>query len=122
MSDQQVPESDIRRLRRLVAETDENSPYTDEMLTEYIERAEGVVYWAAAEICQEKAASATALFDFSADGGTYNRGDIAAKWLKMAQTYKTLGGKKNGGNILLEKWPTEPQRINVLDYRTEWDA
>ncbi len=123
MSDNTVPESEIKRLRRLTSETDvENSNYTDAMLTEYIERAEGVVYWAAAEICQEKAAAATALFDFSADGGSYHRGDISAKWLKLAAHYKTLGGKKNGGTIELIKWPPEPQRINVLDYRTEWDA
>lgn len=121
MSDQ-IPESDIRRLRRLVAETDCNSTYTDTMLAEYIERAEGVIYWAAAEICQEKAAAATGQFDFWVDGGKYERGEVAAKWLKLAEHYKTLGGKRNGGNILLQKWPVEPQRINVLDYRTEWDA
>lgn len=120
MSD--IPETDIRRLRRLVAETDEKSPYTDAMLEEYIIRNEGVVYWAAADICREKAANATALFDFSADGGRYERNTIASKWLKMADTYKMLGGKKSGGTILLEKWPVEPQRINVLDDRTEWDA
>lgn len=118
-----IPESEILRLRRLISETDiETSTYTDAMLTEYIERNEGVIYWAAAEICREKSAAATALFDFSADGGSYQRGDIAAKWMKLADTYKNLGGKRNGGNIRLEKWPPEPQRINVLDYRTEWDA
>lgn len=123
MSDNTIPESDIRRLRRLVGETDVlNSPYSDQMLAEYIERAEGVIYWAAAEICQEKAAAATALFNFSADGGRYERGDVAAKWLKLAEYYKALGGKKNGGTIELVKWPPEPQRINVLDYRTEWEA
>lgn len=123
MSDNTIPESDIRRLRRLVSETDVlNSPYSDQMLAEYIERAEGVIYWAAAEICQEKAAGATALFNFSADGGRYERGDVAAKWLKLAEHYKALGGKKNGGTIELIKWPPEPQRINVLDYRTEWEA
>lgn len=122
MSDNNIPESDIKRLRRLVAETDVNSAYTDEMLAEYIERNEGVLYWAAADICREKAASAAGLFDFSADGGSYQRGEVSAKWLKMADTYKALGGKKNGGTIELIKWPPEPQRINVLDYRTEWDA
>lgn len=122
MSDNNIPESEIQRLRRLVAETDQNSTYTDELLTEYIERNEGVIYWAAAEICQEKAASAAGLFDFSADGGSYQRGEVSAKWLKMADTYKTLGGKKNGGTIELIKWPPEPQRINVLDYRTDWEA
>ena len=120
MSD--VTERDIRRLRRLVAETAEDSQYTDEMLTEYIERAEGVIYWAAAEICQEKSAACTAQFDFSADGGTYNRGDVSTKWMKLANHYKMLGGKKNGGTILLEKWPPEPQRVNVLDYRDEFYA
>ena len=122
MSDQ-IPESDIRRLRRLIAETDvANSTYTDAMLVEYIERNEGVLYWAASEICQEKAAAAASLYDFSADGGSYKRGDVAAKWLKLSEHYSALGGKRNGGNILLQKWPVEPQRINVLDYRTEWDA
>ena len=119
----QIPDTDIRRLRRLVSETDiEASTYTDAMLADYLERNEGVVYWAASEICQEKAAAATALYDFSADGGSYKRGDVAAKWLKLSEHYQALGGKHNGGNILLQKWPVEPQRINVLDYRTEWDA
>lgn len=123
MSDYGITESDIRRLRRLVSETDlENSSYDSATLIEYIERAEGNLYWAAAEICREKSASATALYDFSADGGSYHRGDVAAKWLKLAEHYKALGGKKNGGTIELIKWPPEPQRINVLDYRTEWEA
>ncbi len=111
-----VSASDISRLRRLTSETDvENSAYTDALMTEYIERNEGVLYWAAAEICQEKAASATALFDFSADGGSYQRGEIASKWLKLAESYKALGGKRNGGTIRLVKWPAEPQKANVLD-------
>lgn len=119
----EIPQEEINRLRRLVSETDvEKSQYTDEMLAEYIEQNEGVVYWAASEICREKAAAAASLFDFSADGGTYNRGDISAKWLKLADVYHNQGGKKNGGTIRLEKWPPEPQRENVLDYRTEWDA
>lgn len=122
MSDQ-IPEADIRRLRRLVSETDvANSAYTDAMLTDYITRNEGVLYWAASEICQEKAAAAAALFNFSADGGSYQRGDISAKWLKLSEHYNALGGKRNGGNIQLVKWPAEPQRINVLDDRTDWDA
>lgn len=118
-----VSESDIRRLRRLVSETDiETTRYTDAMLVEYIERNDGVLYWAASEICEEKAASTTALFDFSADGGSYQRGDIAAKWLKLAEHYKVLGGKRNGGTIRLRKWPVEPQRENVLDFGTDCDA
>ena len=39
-----IPESEILRLRRLISETDiETSTYTDAMLTEYIERNEGVI-------------------------------------------------------------------------------
>ena len=53
----EIPDTDIRRLRRLVSETDpETSTYTDAMLVDYIERSEGVIYWAAAEICREKSA------------------------------------------------------------------
>lgn len=120
MSD--IPESEISRLRRLVGETDAESSYTDEMLTEYIEQEGGSVYWAAADICREKAASSAGLFDFSADGGSYQRGEISAKWLKMADTYSALGGKKNGGTIRLVKWPAEPKRRNVLEDGTELDA
>lgn len=119
----EVTEAEIRRLRRLISETDtENSGYSDGDLIEYIERNDGVLYWAASEICQEKAAAAASLYDFSADGGTYNRGEQSAKWLKLANTYKACGGKRNGGNIRLVKWPQEPQRINVLEERTEDDA
>ena len=121
MSD--IPETDIRKLRRLTAETDmETTSYTDAELTAIIEENEGVIYWAAAQICQEKAAAVTALYDFSADGGSYKRGDLSAKWLKLATHYKNLGGKKNGGTIQLIKWPPEPQRVNVLDWKDEWYA
>ncbi len=109
---------DIRRLRRLVSETNGDN-YSDGDLQEYLDRNDGVVYWAAAEICQEKAAAATSLYDFSADGGSYQRGEIAAKWLKLASHYQTLGGKKNGGTIRLIKYPPEPQRVNVLDFGTD---
>lgn len=110
----EVTEEEIRRLRRLTCETAEDSPYTDKMLTEYIEQAEGVIYWAAAEICQEKAAAVNSMYDFSADGGTYHRGDLAAKWLKLADRYSALGGKRSGGTIELRKWPPEKQVRNVL--------
>ena len=115
-------EADIRRLRRLVAETSEDSTYTDGDLAEYLERANGQVYRAAAEICQEKAAAANSLYDFSADGGSYNRGDIAVKWLKLANHYHMLGGKQSGGTIRLKKWPQERQFRDVLHDGTEYDA
>ena len=106
---------EIRRLRRLTCETDiENSPYSDTELNKYIDRADGNIYWAAAEICQEKAAAVNSMYDFSADGGTYHRGDLAAKWLKLADRYSALGGKRSGGTIELIKWPPEKQVRNVL--------
>lgn len=121
MSD--IPAEDVRKLRRMVSETDiDNSPYSDAILRKMIEEASGNLYWVASDICREKSAQATALFDFSADGGSYHRGDISAKWLKLANTYEAKGGKRNGGTIRLIKFPIEPQRINVLDDRTEWDA
>ena len=110
----QVSEEEIRRLRRLVCETAEDSPYTDEMLTEYIEHAEGRVYWAAAEICQEKAAATANMYDFSADGGSYDRSQVSDKWLKMSDRYNALGGKRSGGTIRLKKWPKERQEPNVF--------
>lgn len=110
----EVTESEIRRLRRLTCETAENSQYTDEMLAEYIEKAEGRIYWAAAEICQEKAAATASLYDFSADGGSYDRSQVSDKWLKLADRYSALGGKRSGGTIRLVKWPKERQVPNVF--------
>lgn len=110
----EVTESEIRRLRRLTCETAEDSQYTDEMLTEYIEKAEGSIYWAAAEICQEKAAATASLYDFSADGGSYDRSQMSDKWLKLADRYSALGGKRSGGTIRLKKWPKEKQERNVF--------
>ena len=118
----EVTEAEIRKLRRLIDETSEESKYTDEELTEYLTAANGSVYWAASDICREKAAAATNLYDFSADGGTYKRGDIAAKWLKLADSYQAMGGKRSGGTIRLKKWPHEPWERNVLEERTDLDA
>ena len=115
-------ESDLRQLRRLVSETSEDSDYSDIDLEDALERNDGNVYHAAAEICREKAAAATALFDFSADGGTYNRGQVAAKWLKLADGYQAIGGKKSGGTIRLVKYPPEKEVANVLYSGTDVDA
>lgn len=115
-------ESEIRKLRRLVCETGEDSAYTDEMLVEYLEEAKGSLYWAASDICREKAAAYANLYDFSADGGTYKRGDLTAKWLKLADSYQALGGKRSGGTIRLVKWPHEDVRGNVLESGTDCDA
>ena len=109
-----VTESEINEVRRLTAETDAESAYTDAILTEIIEANDGNLFRAAAEICTEKAAASAGDYDFSADGGSYSRSAVSDKWLKMANYYRWLGGKRSGGTIRLVKHPRERNIPDVL--------
>ena len=112
-----VTESEINEVRRLTGETDAESAYTDDTLTEIIESNAGNLFHAAEQICTEKAAATAGDYDFSADGGSYSRSAVSDKWLKLANYYRWLGGKRSGGTIRLVKHPRERNIPNVLEDR-----
>jgi len=123
----------IARLRRMVAEPT-TTTYSDDDLAEYIERyplldarGEEPYTWddstdpptqdanedwiptydlnaAAADIWDEKAAVASANYDFSADGGSYSRGQVADRYMQRARYYRS---RRSAGHIHLHKWPEE---------------
>lgn len=108
----------IARLRRMVNEPDDTT-YDDDLLTEYIERyplmderGQEPYTWdastepptqdpneswiptydlsaAAADIWDEKAAGVAQDFDFSADGGRYDRSQVAEMYAKRARYYRS---------------------------------
>lgn len=105
-----VTAAQIAQLRRMVAEPSSDNGYTDAVLSETIARypvadvagelpvaVDGSANsaWtptydlnaAAAEVWQEKAAALAAVFDFSADGASYQRSQAAAQAMRMAQWY-----------------------------------
>jgi len=108
----------IARLRRMVNEHDDTT-YDDDLITEYIERSplmdercqepytwdasteppeqEVNESWvptydlnaAAADIWDEKAAAVVQDFNFSADGGRYDRSQVAEMYVKRAKYYRS---------------------------------
>lgn len=72
--------------------------------------------YAAADLWEEKAAAISGMFDFSADGGTYNRSQLHGHAMQMAKFYRSRGSVKN---IKLIKKPDEPDE---LSNRPSWIA
>lgn len=114
-----VPSStQISRLRRLVAEPTSDT-YTDLDLSEYIERyplpdVDGLesdattwagawdINQAAADIWEEKAATAAANFDFAADGGDYKRSQAYAQAMQQAHNFRA---KRQTGTFTMVATP-----------------
>lgn len=112
--------SDVARLRRLVNEPT-TTTYDDDALAEYIERypvtdSAGLdpedAGWAAtydlnaaaADIWGEKAAALQGQYDFSADGGSYSRGQQYEQAVKMANYY---AARRRPTSRAVRKWPPE---------------
>jgi hypothetical protein len=122
----QVTAAQIAQLRRMVAEPT-STTYNDTVLTAIIENyptidalGQSPVYWssatppvstlnpywvatydlnaAAAQIWQEKAAVPAADYDFSVDGGSFDRSQVYEQAMKMARYY---GAKRQAGTITL---------------------
>ena len=75
--------SNLAKLRRLVNEQS-SEIYTDEILTELLTENNNDVYAVAADIWLEKAAAVMA-FDFSADGGTFNKSQLHKQYLTQRE-------------------------------------
>lgn len=100
-----VAESLIARLRRMVNEPEETN-YSDEELTEIIERYPLMDFagneptassWlatydmnaAAAEVWEQKAGTLAGDFDFSADGGSYQRSQAYQQALRQSKHFRS---------------------------------
>lgn len=131
-----VSTADISRLRRMVADTESPYTRMDDEIEDVILRypvvdARGEAPWvestttpgtleenddwtdtfdlnaAAAEIWAEKAAGYAAKFDFSADGGSFNRSQLFEQAQRMERHYRS---RRNPNTITLRPEP-----------RPDWD-
>ena len=59
---------------------------------------------AAADIWDEKAAIVAQDFDFTADGGSYSRAQVAAAYERQARIHRA---RRRPGTVTLHKWPDE---------------
>ena len=79
-------ETEIMLLRLRTGEVPaENSPYTDAVLTELLEKYNGDPHAAAYEIWSWKAAAVAALFDWKADGGEYDQSVLYDRYMEAAE-------------------------------------
>jgi hypothetical protein len=115
-----TPTSDmIARLRRMTAEPLTSDTYTQGDLQEVIERypvldTNGTepddygwlgawdINQAAADVWEEKASLEATNFDFTADGGSYQRSQKHAQMLAMARRYRSM---RQTGALELKAYP-----------------
>jgi hypothetical protein len=110
--------SDVLKLRRMIAEPT-STTYSDDDLEDVIEShpvldSDGYdpeeddwtatydLNAAAAEIWEEKATAYIGLYDFNADGGSFNRSQAYEQAMKMARHYHS---RKRVGSITLRPEP-----------------
>ena len=115
--------SEIAWLRRMIAEPT-TSPYTDEILSETIERfptmdADGYdpndteweptydLHAAAAEIWEAKAAGVAGNYDFSADDASFHRSQPYTQYMKLANYHRS---RRRASTITLQPEP-KPETI-----------
>lgn len=89
--------SQINELRRKVGEHPaENSDYSDADLAQVIETRAGDMHAAAGDVWMWKAAAASSLIDWSADGGSYKQAELYDRFrANAAEEYAqspTMGG------------------------------
>ena len=135
----------ITRLRRMVAEP-ESTTYDNVRMADYIERyplldelgqepytwdmsttppsQDANEWWvstyalnaAAADIWDEKAATAAQDYNYSADGASFSRAQVAEAYERRARSYRA---RRSMRTIKQVKWPDEG---NALDNRPAWLA
>jgi len=135
-------------LRRYIAESDDSNGYDDDTLDGIIEayplldeRGEEPYTWdtstqpptqdenedwivtydlhaAAAQIWQEKAASAAHLFTFSADGGQYVRSEAFKQMMQMVRYHRA---RRAPGNQRVVVWPKTDVSSEVVGNLAEQD-
>lgn len=122
----------IAQVRRMTAEMD-SATYDDSMIAGYIEAYPHIdeqgeepftlssdtppvhednldwmptydLHAAAADIWEEKAATAAAQYDFSADGGNYSRSNQYEQYMKQARFHRS---RRMPSTARLQKWPKE---------------
>jgi hypothetical protein len=104
----------IDRLRRMVAEPTSDT-YTDAMLEDYLTRyplpdSDGELTLidfnlAAAQVWEEKAAAAASDYDFSADGGSYQRSQAYQQMMATARGFRSR--RKTSALVLTAQPPPD---------------
>ncbi len=119
----------IDQLRRMVAEPTQDT-YTDALLGEYLTRyplpdsaglAPDAALWAgrwdvnlaASEIWSEKAAAFAADFDFSADGGNYQRSQVHKQMLDIARSFRS---RRQTSVLVLQAQPRPDNAPGLMDW------
>lgn len=99
----------IARLRRMADEPHESTPYTDADISAYIDRHDGDLHGAAADVWDEKAAKASADFDFTADGGTLARSQRAIAYRRNAADHRK---RMRPRRARLQSWDEDYDSLN----------
>ena len=125
----------IARVRRMVNEPT-TTPYTDEILTAYIEAhpvmdsmgheqyddddvldtewtATYDLHWAAADVWEEKAAAVQTYYTFSADGGSYQQNQLYQTAMEQARFHAS---KRRPAHRKTRKSPVETETDGDLVY------
>jgi hypothetical protein len=69
---------------------------------------------AISKVWDAKAAMIAGDYNFSADGASYNKGDLLAKFLEMAQKYLALSGPAGGLGTITATATSYPYRLDAV--------
>ena len=102
-------QAEITMLRLRVGEADTAaSHYTDAQLSALLVSVNGDQHAAASQVWQWKAAAVAALFDWSADGGSYQQSVLYDRYMKLAQDEAAQSTLTGGMIIDPTLKPVEP--------------
>ena len=100
-------DADILQLRLFVDEPDDELPYTDAKLGQFIDAASGNLNLAAHNVWTAKAAATAGLVNVTEGGSSRSLGDLQKQALIMAKHY---GDKVDGGTEV----PARATRVHKL--------
>lgn len=101
--------AEITMLRLRTGETDvTTSAYTDEQLAALLTSTHGDQHGAASSVWTWKAAAVAGLFDWSADGGSYQQSELYDRYMQLAKDEAMLSPTAGGMIIDPTLKPVEP--------------
>lgn len=81
-------DAQVAELREMISEPDNQDPWTDAVLKDRIDTAQGDLNITAATIWQRKAATYSEMVDISEAGSSRKNSQLMANALRMAQFYR----------------------------------
>ena len=99
--------NDVRLVRLYINQPENDEPFTDSVIQDMIDRVDGDVYSAAAEMWRIKAGSVADWYQVTADGSSLSRQQVFEHCQAMATYYSTQGTFSGAGTMASVRMSTD---------------